>query len=401
MLAYWNDESDHLRRIFVKLRAMDIYLGIFGFLMMMLVVFSYANTGGSTTFAAGSKWVYQILRAYALFGGIYLCFTKVGINWRTAIIYSILLPIAYLSNKLTGSSSIFLLIVLMFGLRGISFRSIVKMYGWSIGIGTLVIVVGALLGVFGTISYQTTTTVMKESFGFVLPNTAGIFFFEIIIILLYLFNKKYAVIQLSVVVVCGFLLYLTHARTSFLVLVVALIIFGVQFSSKGRLFFTENLTKIVMTTLILCILFSVLSILLYSMFPNSIMAKLNSLMSGRLELGAFFLKNYGFSALGQHVQYNASNDSGGTTWWHTVPYTWLDNSYLKLLINYGYVWLVLFVAGIYIELKKAEQVMDSKLAILMISIFIIGIGESTMLSCWFNIILFGINASFEKDKLKC
>jgi len=192
------------------------------------------------------------------------------------------------------------------------------------------------------------------------------------------------------------LLYLTHARTSQLIFILVIVTFVVIQIPSVSSFLEKNLVIIVMSVLAFSVLFSVVTVLLMQKDnPAPVVLKLNQVMTNRLELGAKYLNEYGVTFLGQHVQYYAASD--GSSWWHNIPFSWLDNSYLKLIINYGIFWLVMYSVGMYFAAKKAQAVGDIKIIIPVLAVTILGISESTMLSTWFNFVLFSFAAAFKKS----
>ncbi|EMF0050141.1 MULTISPECIES: hypothetical protein [Enterococcus] len=53
------------------------------------------------------------------------------------------------------------------------------------------------------------------------------------------------------------------------------------------------------------------------------------------------MDNYGLTMFGQHIPYSLVNNTKVT--WVKTSYLWLDNAYLKIIFNFGCIWLIVYL----------------------------------------------------------
>ncbi|WP_192815954.1 hypothetical protein [Oenococcus oeni] len=109
-------------------------------------------------------------------------------------------------------------------------------------------------------------------------------------------------------------------------------------------------------------------------------------MSGRLKLGQYFITNFPITFLGRYIQYYVPNSTNyGVDF---GSYLVLDNSYLKLIINFGIIFSILISFWIFHIFYKNIQNDNYWIILPMLTFLILGITEQSMLYFWVNFSLF-------------
>lgn len=379
----------------MKVKVTDVYLFVVGILLTVIMIFRYSSLSSTEIFSKGGHISNILMDCILILGGLFFSFLYFGISKKEIIIYPLLIIGAFLSGKVSNSSAILQIVIMMFGLRKFSFEKIMKLFGISMFVATSSILFGRMIGIFK--SSENVVGSYKESFGFSLANTAGIMFLGLLIVLLYFNRERTSWLNNILVVTFLVLLYETHARTSEIVAIIVLIIWLLLHNKSVKEFMEKHMTSIAMITILLAITFSILSaVSMRNIQIGSLLYKLNDLMSNRLQLGYDFLTNYGVTLLGQNVDYNTT--STATKWWDFSNFMWLDNAYLKLIINFGIIWLILYIYGIYRATIKAKLVNNPYFLIPLIGMVIIGTSESMMISNIYNFVLFSFVATFTRNE---
>lgn len=360
-----------------------------GLFIGLYIIFSRSSLSTKTLFSVCTKVSEILIVSSSIVYGL----TK-KIKIKQFIFYIVFIVLGGLTWKLTKDKSIILIIIICFGLRDIDFFEIVKIFTVSILGACGIIIGGSLIGIFPQIVTTGVSIDVKNSFGFILPNTAGITLLILILCSLYLSGRLQKYVTEGIVLVPLFvLLYFTGARTSLVVAVIGLVMWLAFLSPKIRFFTERHLVAIVMGTLIASILFSIFSTLaMKNAAVGSTMYKMNELLSNRLSLQSTAVDTYGLTFFGQYIPYNLIplNEQ----WWNKSSMFWVDNSYIKILIGEGIIWLPMLLLVAYYQSRRAQVGKDVFYVILACTIFMMGVSESSFLYFWANIVLITSTASF-------
>ena len=137
-------------------------------------------------------------------------------------------------------------------------------------------------------------------------------------------------------------------------------------------------------------------IVLISAFFNNdsaFFSKFNRILSGRLALGNYAIKQYGFELFARHIIF-----AGGEIKDSSITYNFVDSSYLLYLINFGIIFLVLLI----VLLTYFAHLINTKKDVYMFMIFCIITLHSTfdpqLLNLCFNYFL--MVWSYKNTKIK-
>ena len=122
-------------------------------------------------------------------------------------------------------------------------------------------------------------------------------------------------------------------------------------------------------------------------------ANLNEQLGGRLALGYSTLKFYGYGLFGRQLSLvgNGLDEDG---FLNTATYDYVDNLYVLMLLKAGIIFLILFLVGMTITMKKIYRKKDSYLYIIFILLAIHGVIDDLILLPQYNSFWFVIATLF-------
>lgn len=346
----------------------------------------------SSIFILVSNFFKYLLIVIPIVGGC-----LISISLRELLLYMFLFAMAIITWHQSKDSTMFQVICLAFGLRKIDFRRVVLVFFSGLGLGTAFILIGSLVGEFtSVVTMSGEESAIKTSLGFMLPNTAGLILFNLLLMLVYLIMERSR--NQKGLFLCtlpiAYLVYKTGARTSFFLVILLYIIWGCLSNQKISKAVLRHMSEIVIGITAFVIVFSYVTSANYS--DSGWMSQLNNLTTNRLAFGSQAVSNYGLTFFGQTIPYNAI--SLEEIWWNRSSYFWIDNAYIKLLVNEGVFWIGVLLYGIYIMTKKAKSAGNVALVIPVILMVLLGYSESSFLYSWFDFVLFAAGANFSMKK---
>lgn len=276
--------------------------------------------------------------------------------------------------------------------KGIDFKKIVKL--------DMIIKIACILILFilckkGVINNYTAIIngSIKQSFGWLHPNTFGAIASIVILEYIYLsWNKLNALRTLFVIALISLVYFLSSSRTN-----VYLITFTVIFSYLMKHFKiireSKAVNKICIYIYPIVALASFIFVYLFKVDTN-LGIVLNEILTGRLYLANLFLENYGLSLVGQPLNIVTTRQALLTGKTPVV----LDMAYIRMVIQYGIFYFLFFlILNTKIQKKLFTEKKYSELMI-MSYFAIIGLTENTVLNLYMNISLFLIMQEKEKSE---
>lgn len=220
----------------------------------------------------------------------------------------------------------------------------------------------------------------RHGLGFTWTTTPPILFFFFIMSYIYLRREKMHTVEYLILELlnCWFFV-MTDARMSFYLSSVALLFFAVMRyywkNHDGSRFLNWLL---IFSPIIMC----GIALILHAGYnsANETWNALNSLLSGRLELGSKGIQEYGITLFGQPIQWIGFGfgAAAGT-------YNYVDCSYMQILLQNGVVILgVVLLIYIYI-MYMAVRVKDFFLQTIILVILVFSITEPRLMNLGYNI----------------
>lgn len=305
---------------------------------------------------------------------------------KEVLIIAFLLSLSGISMIMSGGSHLLLnSIVFLISSKNVNFSKIVKVALLSNILGVGIILIMALTGLIeaNAVSrvYDGTRVVMRFSLGFSQPNYLGSHLFIICLCIAFIYFKRMSFKTISVIVILDVFIYMTcYSRTN-CILVISILIVSVVANKVDTIQLNGySVIKKILTILPIAIF---IAIVICSIFYSDFwLGTINKLMSNRLLYSHEYFNNYGFSILGQPVDFSEIT---------TRAYT-IDCAYIYLAIRFGVIWAFLFPC-VYTQIcKRAIQINRLDIVVLVVTVALWGISETYYFRIQYNfsLILMGI-----------
>ena len=303
---------------------------------------------------------------------------KLSIN-KIVLIFLIIVG-GIVSYSITNDIMIFELLLMVTASIGLKFNEVVKNDFKSKIIIFTLIVSSYLLGYTSTNFTIFRNGELRNSFGFYHPNTFGMYVMIVFLEYIYIMRPKNIGLILSGSLLAVFVNFSSNARSavysmiSVIVLVLLRRYVDKSIQNKTMAFILRNIYLFLLAI-------SIYMTILY-INKNDLALWLNELMTGRISLQAEYMNRYNVGLFGNMIDFTKT----------------LDNGYIKYLLNYGILVVVLYVWMNHSVIKKAIKNNNFIIVIYMVVLQIYTMSESSMLYIYFNIFL--LYAFTKEDEIK-
>lgn len=312
---------------------------------------------------------------------------KFNFKWLMSVV--VFFPLLWIGSICANSDELVWILIYIVTAKNVKPNSIAKTIYAVCGVGTVVIVLLALIGLI-TNNYElavnsTGNITIRMYMGFIHCNVFGSFLSTIFLCHFFIRFNKIQMLDilfgLILVSVCAFVAY---SRTNALIMLIALL------TIKYYQTFSKRKLKI---TLFIMAFIAILSVLLSINYDpsNNFMVTLNAMLTGRLSAAKSAYDQYGFSIMGQNFQtiFKTSTVAFGKVGEQQQV---IDNAFMHLLVHYGILpttILMWYYFSNVVWLYKSQKV--DILFIVFLS-FVQGITEGTIYSTY-NAALFILAAT--------
>lgn len=305
---------------------------------------------------------------------------------QEVLIIAFILSLSGISMLMSGGSHLLLYSILfLISSKNVDFNKIVNVALLSNVLGVGITLIMALTGFIEANAmsrvYDGARVVMRFSLGFSQPNYLGSHLFIICLCIAFIYFKRMSIKTVSVIVMLDVFIYMTcYSRTN-CILVIAILIISVLANKvdiiqlKGYSVLKKILTMLPIATFIAIVVCSIF-------YSDSWLGSINRLMSNRLLYSHEYFNNYGFSVLGQQVDFSEITSRAYT----------IDCAYIYLAIRFGVIWAFLFPYMFTQICNKAIQINRLDIVVLVVTVALWGISETYYFRIQYNfsIILMGI-----------
>ena len=253
---------------------------------------------------------------------------------------------------------------LVIGARNVDFDSILKTYLVVEISYTIIRMFAVLIDILENVTWPGNIErhggLGREAFGFTYPTILPAHMFGILAALYYLYRKKLNVfVYIATTLISIYMFLRTRARTG----IACLILLNIGFfwmdirermkgKSEGR-FWREKASHLECLSVPICAVFTFLLTWMYDS-GNTFMAKLDDIMSNRLNLGKMALDSYGIPLWGDPVTFVGFGGSLKSL--YAEGYNFIDAFYLYGLVKFGLVFMLLFIGVlVYLCYKHREN----------------------------------------------
>ena len=278
----------------------------------------------------------------------------------------------------SGNSTFILYLIMILAAKEVNVRTIVKLTCIIQGAMLLSIVAMSQIGIIPDYIFDASTR-QRHGLGFLWTTTGAILYFYFMVLYIYLREERAHLIEYVILEAVNFGLYkLTDARMSFYLSTLLLIyVYVMRFYWQNRKDRIRKNRLLIGAPAFFCIL--AVACQIFYIPTDARWQKINSVLSGRLELGCFGWRDYGFSLLGTKIEWIgfSHNATAGT-------YNYVDCSYMQILLENGLIPLIIIIAVytyiMYMAVKEKDFYLQT--AVLLITAF--PITEPRLLNLAYN-----------------
>lgn len=300
----------------------------------------------------------------------------------------LIIGIIFLKSKETD---ILILGVILLSSSRIDFKKVVKLDFITRLIGVICTILFSLTGITTNfimyrIKEPNYTIEVRNSLGFIHPNTLSVNIFILILAYVYIRYKSIKIIEcVTLVVIMYTFSEITGSRTG--IICIAILILSIILERKTQFSSRKIFKFIFIYGIPICVLISFTLTILYS-YNIEVINVMNKIFTGRIRSANYFLENYGISLFGQSLELISIVQAQQTSEQMRI----LDNLYISLGVRSGIVFLIIYNI-IYVKLNKFIVNQNYKCEMILITnLMIYGFMEKVPISpeLNFTVLLLGI-----------
>lgn len=316
---------------------------------------------------------------------------------REIALYGTLLACSAATFAASGSFWLVALSIFLIGSKGIDFDAIVKMVLRAVLFATLLVFALYFTGIidssaFYTRDYITGLIVERKSLGFGYVNSVGRIGLCVFMCYLYLRFERFGLLQLIASIALALFLWLyVVTRTA-----AVIIIFGAMIA-----FFLHRINRKLLIRF--CAIIALAGIAAGTVLPvvfqseSALFSIIDSMTSHRLYWAHWCLENYGITVFGQPIHTVSFEEAALVG----VNAFFLDNTYIRLLLNYGLIATALFFVAYIAVIRKSLLCERVDITLLLSLMFISGIASFWPLIFPLGFPLMALSASIGSSHEHC
>lgn len=317
-------------------------------------------------------------------------YSKKEMIWAGIILFAFIMPAI-----LTEYRFLWCVGFLIVAAKDVEFDKILKVY-LVIGITIMVAAFGASqYGFIEDLEYiieRGGEVHVRHAYGIIYPTDFAAHIFYIILAAVVYLKDRLSVcgrVWLSLLA-AGFVYLVANAQTSMLCLVgfAGLCVFERVFHK-----YMNRVSKVLQWTPVVCAGGFVSVAYLYDL-DSTLLTRLNDLLSGRIEISKTAFDMYDVKLFGQFIQ----EIGNGYEVEYKTNYFFLDDSYVRILLEYGIVLFVVVLTICTIMIRHATERKDFLLVICVVCIAVQSIMEHHIINIAYNSIMLVLFAKSEKRK---
>ena len=318
-------------------------------------------------------------------------------NRKKELIFTVIyVVITYISMKVSDSNSILLILLFLIAMKQMDFDKIVKIDFYVKLFFMICVIILYKLGFTENYYMDRSDGTVRSSMGFSHPNVFGTYVFLLCCEHIYLNRKNIKLFNYVILIICGLLVYYASdsrtAQFGILVLGILTVLYN-----KGII---VKLMKLKFVPMFFSYLFVLLTIISYVaglayINNNESILKFNNLVNNRIKMTAVFINNYDITLFGNDIELlgtKAAKEEGKKA-------KVLDNSYAKILLQYGILTYLMLASFFVRGVKKATKEEKYMLTLLLSLFCIYGIMENVLNMLQYNIfLLYFSNIIYERKE---
>lgn len=320
------------------------------------------------------------------------------------IIMGVFIGVFLMARLVSGYVVLGEILVFMLALRGISFDRIIRIHFVTIGFLLVVTIICSQIGMVDNLVYHFEGRRERQAFGVCYPTDFAAYFVWLGLAWIYIRKEKLKFVEIGLILLVGVeVWYFCDARLSMAVLFLSALVFwgiklhhmysehmateniGTCSERKGennKSVVSEWMQTLLVFAMPLCA--TVMIILSYCFSAElPVLAKLDSLLSGRLLLGQIAFDRFDVKLFGQFVPM-VGFGRNTVTYMASSNYFFLDSSYMTILMCYGSVLFFFVIAAFANSSFRAKKRKDYYLVLIIALIAVDCMVEHHMMEIWYN-----------------
>ncbi|MDO4941752.1 MAG: hypothetical protein Q4E73_02785 [Lachnospiraceae bacterium] len=285
-------------------------------------------------------------------------------------------------NSIVNDKALFMTFIFIYGMKNVRFEKVIQILSaWFAGCFVL-IVIGSQLGLIDNWVYGLDDGRKRVSLGFFYPSHATSAFFYLTMLFCYVKKDNLRFWQVIVLEALNIWQYKqTDSRTGTALIAIALILFYLLQYKKGDL--AHSMFGFCLKCAFpVCAGISVFCCLFYDKIPA--LQGVNQFLSDRISLGHNGIVDYGIHVWGQKIEWVGHGGSGYINDGLTGVYSYVDCSYVRILLECGIIVWIVILAGFTLASKVSVDHNEKYLAVALLFIAGYSIIEPRLLDIGFN-----------------
>lgn len=388
-----------IKKIFsTKFNGEQLYLLAFAYCLVFLFIFTTTFTDYFPTrilqllsyislgMVIVKIYLFDDYNAKQLFG-ITVVLLLTALSWRH-------------SQSNTQSNMILYMMVFIFGAKDVHFDKVIEWFYKIELIMILIVIIYSLLGIITNLAYFTPGRPTRYALGMVYPTDMASHILFIILAKCYLSFPKLRWYHYGIFLFLAVLVKIVaDARlSSYTIIILVIVMIIAQLAQKGNKL-CEYVASLFWMVIPILTYIAIVTVSNFDM-GNGIMRKVNNLLSGRLLLSSQALNKYGVSLFGNPVMEHGSGGIKGMhKFFNTANYFYIDSSYIRLLIIYGVIMLILVVGIMMVITIRSTFHHSYIIPAIMVIVAISCLVEQHLLDLSFNPFLLSLLAINNYNKI--
>ncbi|MCI8546006.1 MAG: hypothetical protein HFJ44_02105 [Clostridia bacterium] len=352
----------------IKKNEILFFVGLYVLLFRMLC--------NATTYIELSSLSQKVL----LIIGVFCLVFKIVIDTKQMsklLKYLIILTLLFLNYQICSESIIFTTFLIIIASKNIELKKIIKslcitlssLLLFSILMYIVAYIFDAELLHYNIRKVENTIQV-RHTFFFAHANTfSNILCWTYFMYLYYNYEKIGAIDKIVLCMIAVFIYVFPNSRTTAIIMVLFLFVLWGYKKIKD----TKVVTFLVKNIWIICMIISIGCLIFHN---SGLVQKVDTMLSGRINLGYQVYNLYGTTLLGQYVPVGCSIQISATRWIMSLV---IDNLYYRLLFYYGIIISIFFTYMIQKTLAKQVKEKNEKNVVFLVLLCLFGLMETMSL----------------------
>ncbi len=290
------------------------------------------------------------------YGCYFFFIAKIFWGWKNektkiTVMLLVIAILFFIIYYFSGKQSLLIMMIALFALRNTNKGKLIKIALITYIITFFTVIVCSWIGLIPDWTYNRGETI-RHSLGFSYPTITMVYYLMITLMYIYTRKNKITIYEIIILEIINVLLYKSTAgRTTYILVTIVLILSLLKkIKILNNILKKETFQKILKESCYilptLALLFILIMTYLYSI-NNPFAISINKTLSNRILLTEKAFQEYDITLFGQETQWNGW---GGVGYIEEIDknnyvYNFLDNSYARLILDYGIILTILVILG--------------------------------------------------------